>query len=291
MSDRKDTEIGKEYDNLSTEELKEKLKTAFLDSEEITDDTMEELDRLMAELRKREPLDHERSAQESWKVFRQEHREELSQIGVRNQFAGEVMPSQAESDLRMKRQSRRPLLRVGLVAAVIVVLLFAVTVVAGAKGFDLWGWIPLWESEDLRFATETPEDDVLRDSNIHDIRSALNELVITEPVYPSWIPEGFVYSASVIEADPIFLHELYTNNGQELSITITPSSGADSAVYQREDTFLEEYFTNHTIHYVFQDINHFSVVWNTEHYTVLMIGNLSLEEMKRIIDSVYEVTN
>lgn len=286
MSETKDTEIGKEYDDLSVDELKEELRIAFLQSDdEIGDDTMDKLDKLMAALREKEPLDHERSAEEAWEAFQQDHREELSPIGVRNQSAMEVMPSQAEFDRKMVRRSWKLFLRIGLVAAIVIVILFAVTAVASASGFNLWGWIPKWNSEDLRFATEAPEV-----VDTHGIQSALAELGITESVYPTWIPEDLMCTIVVFETNPVFLHEFYSDNDRMLYITIVPSSGSDTAVYQRDDTVSEEYIAGGTIHYIFCDIDQYSAVWYTENYTVSVSGNITLLEMKRIIDSVYEVS-
>ncbi len=289
MSETKDTEIGKEYDDLSVDELKEELRIAFMQSnDEIDDDTMDKLDKLVAALREKEPLDHGRSAEEAWEAFQQDHREELSPIGVRNQSAMEAMPSQAESDRKMVRRNWKLLLRIGLVAAIVVVALFAVTAVASASGFNLWGWFPKWNSEDLRFATEAPENQ--DETETHMIPWALKEMGITELVYPSWIPDGMECSFTAIETDPVFLHEYYCNDDQDLSITIAPSSGSDTVVYQREDDFLEEYIIGNTVHYIFEDLDQISTVWYTENYTVHIVGDVSVEEMKKIIDSVYEVS-
>lgn len=286
MSETKDTEIGKEYDDLSVDELKEELIIAFQRSDdEIDDGTMDKLDKLMAALREKEPLDHERSAEVAWEAFQQDHREELSPIGVRNQSAMEVMPSQAESDRKMIRRSWKLLLHIGLVAAIVVVVLFAVTAVASASGFNLWGWFPKWNSEDMRFVTEAPED-----VDVQGIQSALAELGITESVYPTWIPEDLMCTIVVFETNPVFLHEFYSNNERTLSITIVPSSGSDAAVYQRDESLLEEYIVGGTIHYIFYDIDQYSAVWYTENYNVLIVGSIALSDMKRIIDSVYEVS-
>ena len=94
----------------------------------------------------------------------------------------------------------------------------------------------------------------------------------------------------VFETNPVFLHEFYSDNDRMLYITIVPSSGSDTAVYQRDDTVSEEYIAGGTIHYIFCDIDQYSAVWYTENYTVSVSGNITLLEMKRIIDSVYEVS-
>ena len=286
MSQAKDAEIGKKYDDLSPEELKEALKTACLYSDEINDDATAEIDRIMAALREKEPLEHETSAEEQWAVFRAEHREELSQLGVRKDDSDrEVRPDPAVSGQKVRRRNTKVLLRFGLVAALIVVLLIVAAVTAGAMGFDLWGWAPKWSREDLRFVTEEPGD-----IEVQGIPTALAVLGIDEQLYPSWLPEDMVRVSMEIQFDPILLHEAYQGEDRFLLITIVPSGISDTAVYQRNESDSEEYIAGNTIHYIFYDLEQTSAVWYTKDYTVLIVGNISEREIKKIIDSVYEVT-
>ena len=285
MSQAKDAEIGKEYDDLSPEDLKEALKTVLLYADEINDDTTAELDRIMAALREKEPLEHERSAEEQWAVFRAEHREELSQLGIRtDDRKEEVRQSRAGSGQVGRRRNARVLTRIALVAALIVVLLIGAAVTASALGFELWGWAPKWTQEDLRFVTEEPGAE-----DVHRIPTALAALGIDEPLYPHWLPEDMVWVTAEIQLDPILLHEAYSGNDRDLSITIVSSSISDTAVYQRSESDLKKYIAGNTIHYIFHDIDQTSAVWYTQNYTILIVGNITDDEMQRIIDSVYEV--
>ena len=285
MSQAKDAEIGKEYDDLSPEDLKKALKTVLLYTDEINDDTTAELDRIMAALREKEPLEHERSAEEQWAVFRAEHREELSQLGIRtDDRKEEVRPDRTGSGQVGRRRNVRVLTRIALVAALIVVLLIGAAVTASALGFELWGWAPKWTQEDLRFVTEEPGAE-----DVHRIPTALAALGIDEPLYPHWLPEDMVWVTAEIQLDPILLHEAYSGNDRDLSITIVSSSISDTAVYQRSESDLKKYIAGNTIHYIFHDIDQTSAVWYTQNYTILIVGNITDDEMQRIIDSVYEV--
>lgn len=285
MSQARDAEIGKEYDDLSPEDLKKALKTVLLYADEINDDTTAELDRIMAALREKEPLEHERSAEEQWAVFQAEHREELSQLGIRtDDKEKEVRPGRKGSGQVGRRRNVRVLTRIALVAALIVVLLIGAAVTASALGFELWGWAPKWTQEDLRFVTEEPGAE-----DVHGIPTALAALGIDEPLYPHWLPEDMVWVTAEIQLDPILLHEAYSRNDRDLSITIVSSSISDTAVYQRSESDPEEYIAGNTIHYIFHDIDQTSAVWYTQNYTILIVGNITDDEMQRIIDSIYEV--
>ena len=285
MSQARDAEIGKEYDDLSPEDLKKALKTVLLYADEINGNTTVELDRIMAALREKEPLEHERSAEEQWAVFRAEHREELSQLGIRtDDRKEEVRPGRTGSGQVGRRRNVRVLTRIALVAALIVILLIGAAVTASALGFELWGWAPKWNREDLRFVTEEPGAE-----DVQDIPTALAALGIDEPLYPHWLPEDMVCENVEIQIDPVLLYEAYQGNGRALSITIIPSSFSDTAVYQRSEPDPEEYIAGNTIHYIFSDINHISATWYTKNYSVLIVGNITEDEMRKVIDSVYEV--
>ena len=287
MSQARDAEIGKEYDDLSPEDLKKALKTVLLYADEINDDTMAELDRIMAALREKEPLEHERSAEEQWAVFRAEHREELSQLGIRtDDKEKEVRPGRTGSGQVGRRRNARVLMRIALVAALIVVLLIGAAVTASALGFELWGWAPKWTQEDLRFVTEEPGAE-----DVHGIPSALKALGIDEPLYPHWLPEDMVRIRAEIQFNPVFLYEAYLGNNRRLSITIVTSSISDTAVYQRSESGSEEFIAGNTIHYIYSDVNHLTATWYIKDYTASIVGDVSIAEMEQIIDSIYEVQN
>lgn len=285
MSQAKDAEIGKEYGDLSPEDLKKALKTVLLYADEVNDDTTAELDRIMAALREKEPLEHERSAEEQWAVFRAEHREELSQLGIRtDDKEKEVRPGRTGSGQVGRRRNARVLTRIALVAALIVVLLIGAAVTASALGFELWGWAPKWNREDLRFVTEEPIE-----NDVHGISSALVELGIDEPLYPHWLPEDMVRVTAKIQLDPVFLFESYCGKDRDLLITIVPSSISDTAVYQRSESDPEEYIAGNTIHYVFADMDQITATWYTKGYTASIVGDITVAEMENIIDSIYGV--
>jgi hypothetical protein len=163
--------------------------------------------------------------------------------------------------------------------------MLAITVTASAFGVNLWGWVPKWTDEVLSFSKEDPEEPVIKS-----IPMVLQALEITEPLYPTWLPEGFVLVETIAETDPVFLHDAYTRGDDYLSITITPSNTySETFSYQKDNTPFTEYFTHDTCHYLFSDLDYCNAIWNTENYTVQLYANISFDEVKRIIDSVYEV--
>lgn len=296
MPNDKDTEIRSRYESYTVEELKEAYQTIFLYSSEYSDADLAEMDEIIAILKKKNPVPRKYDTAESWELFQKTYSEELSRLGIHDaeEVIQENPPADAEevppiSEVKTTRRMRcRKLLRVAVLAAVIMVFLAAVAVTASSLGCNLFGWVPKWNSDVLGFGEdESPEPNELHDT--YKIPAALKELGIEELLYPTWLPEGFKIDVSVIETDPVFMHEGYSDGDRYLSITIEPSDNSETGVFEKDDLIPYKYIVNKHIHYIFSDVDQLSATWNTGGYGVLLVGNVSLEEMKKMIDSVYEV--
>jgi hypothetical protein len=139
----------------------------------------------------------------------------------------------------------------------------------------------------LSFGEEETASIDLHDSS--QIPAALEQLGIDEPLYPTWLPEGFRMETWVIETDPIFLHESFFNGDRYLSITIEPTTTTNILVYQKDGKPMVEYTKNDITHYIFSDIDQITATWQTNNYSVCIVGNVSLDTIEKIIESVYEV--
>ena len=294
MPNTKDAEIQSRYEDYSVEELREALNAIFDSTDDYSDSDVEQMDAIMAVLNKKNPLPRRYTDEESWKHFQENYREELSRLGVRN--TGEVMEETQVADADVVRivsekEKARPvrhrkLMRFGLVAAAVIVLFIAAAATASALGYNLFGWVPKWNDEAFSFGGEEAKPNELSDSS--PIAVALEQLGIHEPLYPTWLPEGFKLKTSVIQTDPIFLHELYYAGDRSLSITIEPSEFFDTGVYQKDGAVPYEYYVADHLHYILSDNDQLSATWAYDTLTVLIVGNISQEDLEEIIDSVYE---
>ena len=299
MPEEEDVEIMTPYEDYSVDELKESLKKIFFLSE-LNDADLAEMDQIMEILREKDPLPPGRSAEESWEEFKSLYMqdpeaddihsdldsEEVSDTDTAPNVVAEFPDKENASPARPKLH--RKLIRVALIAAIIMVFLAAVTATASAMGYNLWGWLPIWGDEDMRFVAETPERE-LREEDLQDIPTALATLGITELLYPTWLPEDLKLTETKAFVEPLFLLENYRGNDRELTITISPVTDLGTMVYQKEDDPPEEYTVNNVTHYLIVNTNELSAVWHTENYSVHIMGKITKDEMKRIIDSVYEV--
>ena len=305
MPEEEDAEIMTPYEDYSVDELREAFRKIFFLSD-LNDADLDEMDQILAILREKDPLPPGRSVEELWEEFQTVYmNKELADLGIPDALEEvnnaepapedaeparevvSVLPSNGDANpVRPKRY--RKLIRVALVAAVVVALLAAISVTAAAMGYNLWGWLPIWSSEDVRFVSETPMAEPQQD-DLKDIPMVLASLGITEPLYPTWLPEDLKRTETKTFEEPLFLYENFIGNNRELSITISPITDFGTAIYQKEENPPEEYIANNITHYLIANTNELSAAWHTENYNVLIVGNITPDEMKRIIDSIYEV--
>ena len=304
---------GKNYDDMTREELEQELREAFLDTDIIDDHLNNELEKIRETLNRKWPIDYPYTPEESWERFLTDNAEELetflhpesateinTQLPENDWFdpekswqqfmescgeeLAEILRSQLTYQEKTKARTHHArsvpsLLRKALIAAVIVVLLAGVALAADSLG--LVAWVPKWNAAAGRY-----EPAAMEASGESPIQEALAELGITEPLYPAKLPESFVITESHISEDPLVLMEQYARGNERLSITITPIDGFKTVVYQKSGKPIREYRDSKSAHYMFENEGTITAIWYTKNYAVFISGNLCLDEITQIIDSL-----
>ena len=182
--------------------------------------------------------------------------------------------------------------RIAICLAAVIALLVGATLTASAFGFNLWGWLTRWTDNDFRFvpAETASTEDVGNDYT--DIPSALAALGITEPLYPTWIPEGFVLKEITIDVEsPIKMVASYIRGENALFIRISEINNLSSGrLFEKDYEQLITYDKAKTLHYIFKNNDNYTAAWHLKSFEIIINGNISLIEMEKIIDSFYEVT-
>ncbi|MDR1158497.1 MAG: DUF4367 domain-containing protein [Oscillospiraceae bacterium] len=124
------------------------------------------------------------------------------------------------------------------------------------------------------------------------LQTALDELGITQPNAPGWMPSGFVFdNLQVADAQSCKILAAQYKRGKE-AITLT------FALYDQPLTELTrthekstgtplEYERDGIIHYIFNNFDVTVVTWFDGVCDCDIQGNISVKEMKSIIDSMY----
>ena len=304
---------GKNYDDMTPEELQREFRETFFETDLIDDYLNDELEKMQEALDRKKPVEYLFTPEESWARFLTDNAEELEPF-LHPESAAEINPQLPENgrfdpekswqefmesrgeelaeffgsdeagpEKTQPRTARShlvsALLRKVLIAAAVLVLLAGVALAADSLG--LVAWVPKWNAAAGRY-----EPAAMEASGESPIQEALAELGITEPLYPAKLPESFVITESHISEDPLVLMEQYARGNERLSITITPIDGFKTVVYQKSGKPIREYRDSKSAHYMFENEGTITAIWYTKNYAVFISGNLRLDEITQIIDSL-----
>lgn len=194
------------------------------------------------------------------------------------------------------------LLRIAIVAAVTMMVLFGGMIAAQAAGIDVFGALGHWTETTFRFistdarATSSGSSEVVPDlvrSEFYEaVQSALEQCGITERLAPTWYPDGFEASEPEIlsdyESDSVYV-SFSDNDGRFFSIDIIKhhlASGIDSHIFEKDNTPVEQYSSGVKTFYIMENIDTVTATWSDGQVMMTIGGNISTEESKAIIDSI-----
>ena len=267
------------YDSMTTEELQEILRKHAHDELETEPDT-DELYYIMEVLaRRREEEDPQafRSNEEALADFRQNY-----------------MPKAMQTDhTKVVRFPNRAFRVAAAVLAIVLILVVGTSVTAEAFQIDIWGKFATWTKEIFQF-TDTfqgttaanPEKD--NSLELASLQAALDQHEILEKIAPTWLPNGYANKDLKVKESPRVrnINAVYEKDGSELIIKIRQTIGVQAPHVEKNDDFLEKYVVDGVEYYIFSNTETLQVAWSIGEFECIIGGNITLEEMKRMIDSI-----
>lgn len=267
------------YDSLSTEELQEILRKHAYDELETEPDT-DELYYIMEVLaRRREEEDPRafRSNEEALADFRKHYMPKVTQ----------------EGRTKVVRFPNRAFRVAAAVMAIVVILVVSTSVTAEAFNVDLWGKFATWTKEIFQF-TDNPQGTTAanpeKDNSLElaSLQAALDQHEILEKIAPTWLPNGYANKDLKVKESPRVrnINAVYEKDGSELVIKIRQTIGVQAPQVEKNDDFLELYVVDGVEYYIFSNTETLQAAWSIGEFECLMIGKITLEEMKVMIDSI-----
>lgn len=266
----------------SVKELEELLALEFSEEEGFEPD-IEYISEIMEVIREKDPPGEARQAAETaaWEEFREYMQASGADSGA---------PREAG---KKKTPSRKParILRYALAAAAVFALLCGTAL---ASGQGLFRAIVVWTADTFRFQVVDQGDSVECKDPFDDLRRQMERAAADEPVIPNWAPEG----TTVMEP-------LKTTPRTYGTITAGSYRTETDEIYigfRVYDTLPEKYggtyyFTKGTmttyeaggvIYYFYRLGETNCVAWVNGCVQGSIYGTLSMEQLKAIVDSIYE---
>lgn len=264
---------GTNLSQLSTEELEQILRQDAETPEEQETDTdfLLEVMEVLAE-RKRENGKSEKTAEEAWKSFQEYYA--------------------PKPGLSRSARPAHPWIRRLIAAAAALALILCIPVTARAFGWDeLWDVVARWAKETFSFvggdSEQVSEPSPTYDGEITSFQEFLERNKIDCSMIPTWIPDGFVLEK--VEKDIMpgmeMYRAFYRNGEDEIKIDIKTYSPTDSSKVEIDDS-VAVYENSGIIYYIFLNKDQLQVVWMAQSYECVVSGDFSLEEAKKMINSI-----
>jgi hypothetical protein len=279
MSELEKREVLSRYDSMPTEELQEILRKhthGELETEPDTQDLFEIME-VLSKRRQEENPQAFRSNEEAFAEFKQYYMPKEKNVSVQ--------PKKFHFPTRLLRT-------VAAVLAVVVILTVGMTVTANAFRFDLWGKIASWTKEIFHFSDVSGPDVTAPEKDYpveyDQLRKILEDYGIEEKIVPSWLPDGYKHKDVTVKASPKVrsIYAIYEKNYVELVISIRQTIGVPAHQVEKNEDLLEIYTADNVEYYIFSNTETLQVAWSIGEYECKIVGKISIEEMKVMIDSI-----
>lgn len=279
MSEMDKHEDFSRYEHMTTEELQELLHQSAHNKLGTEPDT-QELFKIMEVLsvrRQNSDLPDFRSDEEAYADF----------------FEYYMPKEKEEARPKEGRRPNRTLKTVAAVLAVVLILAVGTTVTVKAFRIDILSKIASWTKDIFQFSDspqgEIPtEPETENNLELKSLQDALDSLEITTHLAPTWLPDGYANTALRVMDSPRgrTIYASYENNDERLIITIRQTIGAPANQVEKSDDLLEVHTAKGINYYIFSNNAKLQAKWSIGEFECIIGGNITLDEMKKMINSI-----
>lgn len=275
--------------DLSDEQLKELLQQTVED-DQTDSEYIESILEVIEEREKRKPVNHLSDITQAWNDFQNIYNtpegEGRSLYEFSNTDSGNVTAPPPKKTLIVVKR----LLLVALVSCICFLMM------ATALGYDVFQAIGSWTRDIFSFAysqkeTSTPSPSYSADQveQFDNLQEALNTSNITEFNAPTYLPEGFAQTEVYIVPHLLSneIQAFYTSEDLSIQVCITQFEDTYSVQYEKDETPVETVVIHGITHYLFSNNGRSVATWNVDSIEGSITGDISLEEMREILNSMY----
>lgn len=223
--------------------------------------------------RKKEP--EMRSAEEAFAEFEAFYLPEI----------GEEEPLQV---LPRKKSAKRWLRAVAAAAAAVVVIVLG-TVTTNAFGYDIWGKLFGWTDSSF-YLVDKPqtEEPGVAGHKFDTLQDALDHFGIPYALEPGWLPDGYEFGKVNVMQSPIKLsiQAAYYCGEDRITFCVDTNVEGSELHIEAEPGWSEQYESEGVLYHILRNEEKHIAVWAVGDYECYISGKITVEELKRIVDSL-----
>ena len=235
------------------------------------------------------PIDAD--VQAAWERFRARIREEETTPTESIPEELSAAPEAVSYAKPERKKPRRRKLRWAVAVAAVVCLLVCLLAVSAMGNGGLGNPIQ-WTEQHFSFRGQSgvPQE---RPGGVtyEEVQETVAQLTI-QPVLPSWYPEGTVLEG--METNDLLNGtsvDIQFSRGEDafcLSIIAYLAERSGVTQYEKNAGDVEEYSVSRINHYIMENMDSYAAVWQNGETENAIHGDLTVEELKLMIDSIYE---
>lgn len=265
-----------------------------LDSEDVNVELIKNITDVLAAKTNAKPID----AETAYRQFMSQYADTAPLYKDMEQELGGLETDDAAPEIEADESLDQPkkvirfsrLAKFGILVAAIVSLLFAVSAVASAMGFNIWRANVTWGKDNMGVSSTSGDAREIKGDPYSEMRVALEQEGIFDPIIPSYLPNG--YSLSDLSYFDTYEGHLYRGvfqSGEEtirLTVVVHPTN--INSYYPKDDSEPEIYTASGVEHYLTTNEGEYRAIWSYGDVVCELYGLESKEELLKIIDSVYK---
>lgn len=283
MVNKNEYESGTYWDQLSTEQLEDILRADIASPNQTNDETVFHILEVLEKREKENPTGHLPDTDQAWQEFQKYYNipegEGESLYPIRNDQ--EKRSASVPTKTRRVFRSRKI-----LVVAAVLILMFGGMLTAQAAGVDVFGAIGRWTEETFHF-------DIVQDNDRTSLfQETATQAKIPQDFVPTWVPDGFEGAEPQVDTVENYMTSIicvYSNQEKTYSVDIEHyynKADIETLVIEKDDTNVCSYESNGKTFYIMSDMEYLTATWTDGTFVETISGQLSMDEIKTIIDSI-----
>nr|WP_325214742.1 DUF4367 domain-containing protein [uncultured Oscillibacter sp.] len=185
-----------------------------------------------------------------------------------------------------------------ITAAATIAAMIAAMISVQALGVDVFGFFANWTNEFFYFSSSPNETfyplAIGESAEYESIEDALSEFKIDAALVPSWYPAGvgsFTVTARVTDLG-MGIYMVSDDEDSSLTLRISDFDGEaePATIIEKDDSNVSLHEAGGRVHYIINDGRWCNATWIVDDLQCILGGNITNEEMLKIIDSIYEVS-